>query len=265
MANPIGLLRIILLLNSKRRNKLIARGEECLGHVLMLNVSEAIAKPRRRKALEMKKRQKRLFLPITLLCLGGLNTASAQCLPHCSMDDSCIVVVKPAANDTIVENDVLAIEFVVGIDLATAGISIDSGKSWTSLVFRAITVTPCTTRTSGIQAPLLDDIGVEADTKIQACKIQIAAYGTSRPSGISNGYFFIKRRNSSVRFDNRKLRSKLSLYAENKLYNILGQAVDSKTLHRGGVYLVVNKAGKVTVLNRTCNVSKKTLDLTVSN
>jgi hypothetical protein len=195
-------------------------------------------------------RQKRLLHSIIFLCLGALNAASAQCIPHCSMDDSCIAVVKPAVGDTIVENDILPIEFIVGIDLVTASISIDSGKSWISLYSKAITVTPCTTRTSGIHAPLLDNIGAKEETKIQACKIRIAAYGSSKPSGISNGYFFIKRQNPSVHFNNMKSKSKLSEYAENELYNFLGQATNRKAAHRGGIYLFVNYTGKVTILNK---------------
>lgn len=167
------------------------------------------------------------------------------------MDDSCIAVVRPAAGDTMVENDLLPIEFIVGIDLATAHISIDSGRSWISLLSKAITVTPCTTRVSGIHAPLLANIGVKEETEIQACKIRIAAYGSSKPSGISNGYFFIKRQNSSVRFNDRKSKFELSEYAENKWYNVLGQAVDGKAAHRNGIYLFVNNRGKVIILNKT--------------
>jgi hypothetical protein len=196
-------------------------------------------------------RQKRLILLIFLLWLGALHAASAQCVPLCSMYDSCIAVINPAAGDTIVESDILPLEFIVGIDLVTAHISIDSGKSWIGLVTKAITVTPCTTRISSIHAPLLDDIGAEVDTKAQACKIRIAAYGTLKPSGISNGYFFIKRRNSSVRFNKRESESKLSGYGEIKLYNFLGQAVNSRAAHRDGIYLFVNNTGKVIIINKT--------------
>ena len=199
----------------------------------------------------MPNRPKRIFLNIIFLFLIAFNTASGQCIPHCSMDDSCIAVVKPAAGDTIVESDVLPIEFVVGIDLVTAHISIDSGKSWIGLLTNAITVTPCTTWINRIHAPLLDSILAKKDTKIQACKIRISAYGASKPSGISSGYFFITRRNSSVHYNYLKPKPKLSEYAENKLYNFLGQAVNSKALHRDGIYLLVNNRGKMMVFNKT--------------
>jgi len=197
----------------------------------------------------MTNRQRRLVLPIVFLFLSAFNTASSQCIPHCSMDDSCIAVVKPASGDTIVEGDILPIEFVVGIDLATAHISIDSGKTWISLLTNAITVTPCTTRINRIYAPLLDNMGAKKDTKVQACKIRISAYGASKPSGISIGYFFITRRNASVCYNYLKSQPNLSEYAENKLYNYLGQTVNRKALHRNGIYLLGNSTGRTMVLN----------------
>jgi hypothetical protein len=193
-------------------------------------------------------RQNCLLIILIFLCLGTLKMVTAQCTPNCSINDSCIVVIKPVSGDTIVEKDLLPIEFATGIDLVTARISIDSGKSWKNLLINAITVTPCTTRISSIYAPLLDDVGVRESTAVQACKIRIAAYGSSHPSGISNGYFFIKRQNSSVLFSNRKLKSVFSDNTGNKMYNLLGQKVDIKPAKHSGIFLFVNKTGKVVAL-----------------
>lgn len=192
-------------------------------------------------------RQKRLLSAIFALCLCAFNLNAAQCIPRCAPDDSCILVVIPAPGDTITEGDTLPVKFITGIDLVTAHLSIDSGKSWIGLSTNAITVAACTTNISRIRAPSLADIGVGDGTGLQACKIKISAYGSSYPSGISNGFFFIKKRNSSVRFIKPCLKHALFEGAGNKWYNVRGQAISINNANYNGIYFLVNSNGKIKV------------------
>jgi hypothetical protein len=168
------------------------------------------------------------------LCQSIFTTkeCAAQCKPDCSLNDTCILILSPAASDTVTDGDTLHIKFVVKIDLVNIYISVDSAKSWKIIGHEAFTATGCTTSINILSATHLANFGVDSSVKIQPCKLRVAAYATGRPKGLSDGYFFVKRRATSACNGFFRLKKEIQESKGIRLYGINGQIFNHNNIVR---------------------------------